>query len=61
MRLPSVVTRAPKSSSKKLVATKLVPMATAAAPEDREFEREEDEPNLFNQADLGQQKAQTRS
>jgi uncharacterized protein YydD (DUF2326 family) len=65
MRLPSAATRAPKSSSKKLVERKPLPSATAAVSriedEDVEDEVEDDEPNLFNQANHDRLKNQKRS
>jgi len=65
MRLPSAATRAPKSSSKKLVERKPLTSATAAVPrindEDVEEQVEDDEPNLFNQANFDRLKNQNRS
>lgn len=60
MRLPSAATRAPKSSSKKLVSTKPLSLATAAVSMIEEEvihkEGDEEEPNLFNQGSVGPQK-----
>lgn len=65
MRLPSAATRAPKSSSRKLVSTKPSPTTAAAVvatdDDDVDEEVEEEEPNLFNQANVGPQKVRNRS
>jgi uncharacterized protein YydD (DUF2326 family) len=65
MRLPSAATRAPKSSSRKLVGTKPRPVATAPlVVEDDNIideEVEEEEPNLFTPTNVGPPKVRNRS